>query len=72
MHTRGMPLEESLDLKEIAEITHGFVGADLYALCKEAAMRTLERALPDFDIKGDLPAEVLENLRVTRMIFTPL
>ncbi|MGA9099928.1 MAG: CDC48 family AAA ATPase [Methanotrichaceae archaeon] len=69
VHTRGMPLEESLDLKEIAEITHGFVGADLYALCKEAAMRTLERALPDFDIKGDLPAEVLENLRVTRSDF---
>lgn len=66
VHTRGMPLDESLDLKEIAEITHGFVGADLYALCKEAAMRTLERALPDFDVKEDIPAEVLENLRVTQ------
>ncbi len=66
VHTRGMPLDESLDLKEIAEITHGFVGADLYALCKEAAMRTLERALPDFDIKEDIPVEVLENLRVTK------
>lgn len=66
VHTRGMPLDESLDLKEIAEITHGFVGADLYALCKEAAMRTLERALPDFDIREDIPADVLENLRVTQ------
>ncbi len=66
VHTRGMPLEETLDLKEIAEITHGFVGADLSSLCKEAAMRTLKRALPDLDVKEDIPAEVLENLRVTK------
>jgi transitional endoplasmic reticulum ATPase len=66
VHTRGMPMEDSLDLKEIAEVTHGFVGADLYALCKEAAMRTLERALPDLDIEEDIPAEVLENLKVTK------
>jgi transitional endoplasmic reticulum ATPase len=69
VHTRGMPLDESLDLKEIAEVTHGFVGADLYALCKEAAMHTLERTLPDFDIKGDIPVDVLENLRVTKEDF---
>ena len=66
VHTRGMPLDDSLDLKEIAEATHGFVGADLYALCKEAAMRTLERALPDLDVNEDIPAEVLENLRVSK------
>ncbi|OPY49808.1 MAG: VCP-like ATPase [Methanosaeta sp. PtaU1.Bin060] len=66
VHTRGMPLEESLDLKEIADATHGFVGADLYALCKEAAMHTLERALPDLDVREDIPASVLESLRVTR------
>lgn len=66
VHTRGMPLDENLDLKEIAEITHGFVGADLSSLCKEAAMRTLERALPDLDIKEDIPTVVLENLRVTK------
>jgi len=66
VHTRGMPLDDSLDLKEIAEATHGFVGADLYALCKEAAMRTLERALPDLDVQEDIPAEVLENLRVSK------
>jgi len=69
VHTRGMPLEESLDLKEIAEATHGFVGADLYALCKEAAMRTLERALPDLDVKEDIPAFVLESLKVTKEDF---
>lgn len=66
VHTRGMPLDESLDLKEIAEATHGFVGADLSALCKEAAMRTLERALPDLDIREEIPADVLAGLKVTR------
>jgi transitional endoplasmic reticulum ATPase len=69
VHTRGMPLDESLDLKEIAEVTHGFVGADLYALCKEAAMHTLERALPDLDVKEDIPSQVLDNLNVTREDF---
>ena len=69
VHTRGMPLDESLDLMEIADSTHGFVGADLYALCKEAAMRTLERALPDLDVKEDIPLDVLDNLRVTREDF---
>lgn len=69
VHTRGMPLDESLDLKDVAEATHGFVGADLYALCKEAAMRTLERALPDLDVKEDIPSDVVEGLRVTKEDF---
>ena len=69
VHTRGMPLDETLDLKEIAEATHGFVGADLYSLCKEAAMHTLERALPDLDVKEDIPSVILENLKVTREDF---
>lgn len=69
VHTRGMPLDEDLDLKEIAEITHGFVGADLYSLCKEAAMRTLERALPDLDVKEDIPPAILDGLRVTKNDF---
>jgi transitional endoplasmic reticulum ATPase len=62
-------MDDSLDMKEIAEATHGFVGADLSTLCKEAAMRTLERALPDLDVKEDIPAEVLEGLKVTREDF---
>jgi transitional endoplasmic reticulum ATPase len=69
VHTRGMPLDESLDLREIADSTHGFVGADLYSLCKEAAMRTLERALPDLDVQEDIPIQVLEELRVTKEDF---
>jgi len=43
IHTRGMPLDENVDLDEIAEITHGFVGADLQSLCKESAMRVIRR-----------------------------
>jgi transitional endoplasmic reticulum ATPase len=69
VHTRGMPLDLSLDLKEIAEATHGFVGADLYALCKEAAMRTLERAFPDLDVSEEIPTEIVESLRVTKEDF---
>ena len=69
VHTRGMPLDESLDLKEIADSTHGFVGADLYSLCKEAAMRTLERALPDLDVQEEITLQVLESLRVTKEDF---
>ncbi len=69
VHTRGMPLDASLDLKEIADATHGFVGADLYALCKEAAMRTLERALPDLDVSEDIPSEIVDSLRVTKEDF---
>lgn len=66
VHTRGMPLDESLDLGEIAEMTHGFVGADLASLCKEAAMHTIGRSLPELDVEEDIPAETLEKLLVTR------
>src|SRR5438094_9493882 len=46
IHTRGMPLAEDVDLKKLADVTHGFVGADLEALAKEAAIRALRRILP--------------------------
>lgn len=69
IHTRGMPLDDKVDLDEIADITHGFVGADLEALCKEAAMRVLRRILPD--IKGDeeIPKETLKKMIVTKSDF---
>ncbi|HKZ48920.1 MAG TPA: CDC48 family AAA ATPase, partial [Thermoplasmata archaeon] len=70
IHTRGMPLTKDVDLKELAGITHGYVGADLAALCKEAAMRSLRRILPDIDLQVDfIPAEVLNKLEVTREDF---
>ena len=66
IHTRGMPLAEDVDLEKIASITHGFVGADLEALCKEAAMRALRRILPEIDFEKDtIPAEVLNKITVT-------
>ncbi len=66
VHTRNMPLAEDVDLKKLAEITHGFVGADLAALCREAAMKALRRVLPKIDLDRDeIPHEVLENLKVT-------
>lgn len=65
IHSRGMPLE-SVKPEGIAEITHGFVGADLAALCREAAMNALRRYLPRINLEEDeIPPEVLADLRVT-------
>ncbi|WP_046868385.1 CDC48 family AAA ATPase [Microvirga massiliensis] len=69
IHTRGMPLAEDVDLDEIARITYGFVGADLSALVREAAMDSLRRILPSVDLKEGIPAEILETLQVTREDF---
>jgi transitional endoplasmic reticulum ATPase len=69
IHTRGMPLAESVDLDEIARITYGFVGADLSALAREAAMDSLRRILPNVNLKEGIPAEILEDLQVTREDF---
>ena len=49
VHSRGMPLDEDLDLEQLADLTHGFVGADIENLCREAAMKALRRSLPDLD-----------------------
>src|SRR5487761_1838350 len=66
VHTRGMPLVEGLDLKRLASSTQGFAGADLEALAKEAAMRSLRRVLPQIDLeKESIPAEVLNKIIVT-------
>ena len=72
VHTRGMPLEKDLELKEIAAVTHGFVGADLSSLCKEAAMHALRRLLPELkidDVEDEIPPEFMEKLEVTRKDF---
>ncbi len=68
IHTRGMPVSKDVDLQNIAEITYGYVGADIVALCKEAAMHALRRAMPDLGtIKEDkpIPQDVLKKLSVT-------
>lgn len=64
IHTRGMPLRPEVNLEHLAEITHGYVGADLAALCREAAMMTLRRFLPEIDLDKQIPQEVLRRLEV--------
>jgi transitional endoplasmic reticulum ATPase len=71
IHTRGMPLEQDIDLDDLARVTYGFVGADMSALAREAAMETLRRSISPLDMdSGQIPQEVVENMRVTREDFT--
>jgi len=66
IHTRGMPIEEKVNLDQIARVTHGFVGADLEILAKEAAMRSLRRILPDLDLEEEkIPNEILQKIIIT-------
>ena len=66
VHRRGMPLAAEVDFDHLAAVTHGFVGADLEALCREAAMTCLRRRLPDIDLgAGAAPIEFLQRLEVT-------
>jgi len=70
IHTRGMPLAEGVDLTELARTTHGFVGADLAALTREAAIDAVRRIMPKLDLEAQtIPPEVLESLSVTREDF---
>jgi len=65
IHTRGMPLAEDVDLNKLAEITHGYTGADIAALCREAAMKALRRYLPKINLEEPtIPPEVLEEMVV--------
>ncbi|MDY6769167.1 MAG: CDC48 family AAA ATPase [Candidatus Nanohaloarchaea archaeon] len=66
IHTRGMPYTDEIDLEEYAERTHGFVGADLESLTKEAAMSAVRRVRPDIDLEEGVPADVLEDLEVRK------
>jgi transitional endoplasmic reticulum ATPase len=70
IHTRGMPLGEGVDLDELARTTHGFVGADIAALAREAAMDAVRRIMPKLDLEAQtIPPQVLEDLSVTREDF---
>ncbi|MBE3116468.1 CDC48 family AAA ATPase [Candidatus Bathyarchaeota archaeon] len=65
IHTRGMPLTPDVDLGKLANLTHGFTGADITELCKEAAMKAMRRVLPDIDFEADyISPEVLNKLVV--------
>jgi len=66
IHTRGIPFSMDVDLEKLAEITHGFVGADLEALAREAAMTALRKILPQIDFEmAEIPYELLMSLEVT-------
>jgi transitional endoplasmic reticulum ATPase len=66
IHTRGMPIDEKVDLKQISKTTHGFVGADLEVLSKEAAMRSLRRILPEIDLDEEkISSEILQKIQIT-------
>ncbi len=69
IHTQTMPLAKDVDLVKIADATHGYVGADLKALCQEAAMITLRRLVPDFDAEDGITEEMLEGLEVGNIAF---
>lgn len=71
IHTRGMPLTDDVHLEKLADVTHGFVGSDLAALAKEAAMRSLRRILPSIDLSQEsIPREILDKIQVTMEDFT--
>lgn len=62
-----MPLEDDVDLDKFANLSHGYVGADLSALCKEAAMRSLRRIIPDLNLEDDIiPIEILNKITVSQ------
>jgi len=69
IHTRGMPVSDDVDLERLAEMTHGFAGADLESLAKEAAMRSLRRYLPEIDLDQPIPGEILEKMEVRKEDF---
>ena len=65
IHTRGMPLSNDVNQEKLADVTHGFVGADLAALAREAAMRAIRRVLPEIDLEvGSIPVETLNKIEV--------
>ncbi|MDH5432297.1 MAG: AAA family ATPase, partial [Nitrosopumilus sp.] len=71
IHTRGMPLDKKVDLKKISKTTHGFVGADLEVLCKEAAMKSLRRILPEINLEEEkVSKELLQKIKITSEDFT--
>ena len=64
IHTRGMPLYKDVDLRLLAEKTHGFVGSDIQALAKEAAMLSIREIIPQINLDIPIPQEILQNLKI--------
>jgi transitional endoplasmic reticulum ATPase len=65
IHTRNMPLAEDTDLKRLSDVTHGYTGADIASLCREAAMKALRRYIPEINLEEErIPPEILEKMVV--------
>ena len=70
IHTRGMPISEEVDLKELAAELHGYTGADIKSLCREAAMKAIRRYLPKIDLETErIPSEVLQSMEIKLIDF---
>ncbi|OYV08114.1 MAG: transitional endoplasmic reticulum ATPase, partial [Methanosaeta sp. ASP1-1] len=69
IHMQNMPLSDDVNLESLADRMHGFVGADINALCKEAAMRALRRYMPDMTTEDEIPPEIIEHMLVRREDF---
>lgn len=65
IHTRGMPLAKEVDLEKLANMTHGYTGADMAGLCRETAMKALRRYLPEINVEEErVPPSVLEKMEI--------
>ncbi len=70
IHTRGMPIDEDIDLKVLASELHGYTGADIKSLCREAAMKSIRRYLPEIDLETEkIPSEVLQSMKIKLIDF---
>ncbi len=70
IHTRGMPVADEVDLKDLASELHGYTGADITSLCREAAMKSIRRYLPEIDLEGEkIPSEVLQSMQIKLIDF---
>ena len=70
IHTRGMPVSDDVDLKDLASELHGYTGADIKSLCREAAMKSIRRYLPEIDLETEkIPSEVLQSMQIKLMDF---
>ncbi|MHA1689929.1 MAG: CDC48 family AAA ATPase [Promethearchaeota archaeon] len=65
IHTRGMPLKEDVNLDKYAEITYGYAGADIMAVCREAAMFALRKILPKINLDEPIPSEIIQELKIS-------
>ena len=70
IHTRGMPVDEEIDLKDLASELHGYTGADIKSLCREAAMKSIRRYLPEIDLESEkIPSEILQSMQIKLIDF---